>query len=386
MKNPVLVILATLALNASAQTLEVSPIIENEFSSRIFYARFLDNKTIAFSGPDSSIRLINLSKLSTNKIDGLKGKPDAFAFSPNRKYMVATSIDNEAKYWDLKLGKVKYSYGEYAPGYVNSKVIRFSPDNSRFAINWNCDFAVWKSADGKAADTIKTPENECANVIAWSKDGKKMYVGGNSHIWIYDIQTNKITATKNIEKISVMNDIEISPDQLQVVVCGREGMLLLNADLSDKFELKGHTGWINDIAFSKDGKFLYSCAGTMFGKDRSIKIWDPATGQCIRTMESHTDNVNCIDFSPDGKFLLSASDDKTIKIWSTKNQSLLCTIVPIITNAELYPVFYTPAGIFYGYDDFFSWATVKLDGKEITSASTSKETKAAIIKAFEQAD
>ncbi len=382
MKVSAIIFLLVLGINSFSQNLEVGTISENGFMSSVFYARFFDNKTIAYCGYDSSIHTIDLSNLKQTRIDGLKGRPDAFAISNNRKYLAATSIDNEIKFWDLKSKKVKYSYGEYAPGYVNAKVIRFSPDNSKVAVNWPCDFAVWKTADGKSTDTIKTGENECANVVAWSKDGKKMYVGGNSNIWIYDILSNKITTIKNIEKISVVSDIAISPDEKQVVVCGREGMLLLNADLSDKFELTGHADWINDIEFSTDGKFLYSCSGSYFGKDKSIRIWDPITGKCLKAMESHTGDINSINVSPDGKLIVSASSDSTIKIWSTKTQQLICTIVPITTNAAMYPFYYTPTGIFYGFDDFFSFAAVKLDGKEVTTASTTKETKKKIIKVF----
>ncbi|MBG1259790.1 NACHT and WD repeat domain-containing protein, partial [Nostoc commune] len=74
--------------------------------------------------------------------------------------------------------------------------------------------------------------------------------------------------------------------------------------------LKGHTNSVNSISFSDDGKTLASGSA-----DKTIKLWDVATGRVIRTLKGHTDYVNSISFSDDGKTLASASADKTIKLW-----------------------------------------------------------------------
>ncbi|MBC7864552.1 MAG: hypothetical protein IAF38_16375 [Bacteroidia bacterium] len=373
---------AGISFTTNAPGLEVAPISENKTTSWIYYTRFLNDKTIAFSGPDSSVHLLDLTNLSSKRINGMQGKPDAFAFSKNGKWMVATSVDNEIKFWDLKTGKVKYSYGEYAPGYVNTKRMWFFPGDETFAISGSCDFGVRNTVDGTIGDTIKGMPDECAYVLAYTKDGSKIYAGGNSNVWLYDLKLKKVLATKNIEKISVVTDVALSPDQKSLVVAGREGMLLLNADLSDKFELKGHTDWINGIKFSSSGKFLYTCAGSMFGKDRSVKIWNPVSGACVKTMEGHTEDVDALDVSPNGKLIVTGSRDNTIKVWNSKTQQLVCTVVPMIINNEMKFFFYTPSGILYGPNEFFSLTTVKKDGTEITSAPIDEAAKAKIIKVF----
>src|SRR5258708_14386907 len=64
------------------------------------------------------------------------------------------------------------------------------------------------------------------------------------------------------------------------------------------------------VAFSPDGRFLASASW-----DKTIKLWDPHTGEHLRTLEGHSSEVTFVTFSPDGGPLASASWDKTIKLW-----------------------------------------------------------------------
>ena len=49
--------------------------------------------------------------------------------------------------------------------------------------------------------------------------------------------------------------------------------------------------------------------------DHTVKIWDPASGQCVWTLEGHTDVVWSIAWSHETTRLASASGDRTVKIW-----------------------------------------------------------------------
>ena len=64
------------------------------------------------------------------------------------------------------------------------------------------------------------------------------------------------------------------------------------------------------VAYSPDGRLLASGSA-----DKTVRIWDLATGQEIRTLVGHTDWVTGVSFSPDGRRLASSSYDGTVKIW-----------------------------------------------------------------------
>ena len=77
--------------------------------------------------------------------------------------------------------------------------------------------------------------------------------------------------------------------------------------------LEEHSYDVNSVSWSPDGKYLASGSS-----DRTLKIWDAKSGECIQTLEGHSDFVRSVCWSADGKYLVSGSNDKTIKIWGVE--------------------------------------------------------------------
>ncbi|KAM7254034.1 hypothetical protein ACFE04_031716 [Oxalis oulophora] len=131
-----------------------------------------------------------------------------------------------------------------------------------------------------------------------------------------------------------------------------------NDDVQNHLEIDAHVGGVNDLAFSHPNKQL--CVITC-GDDKTIKVWDAATGTKQYTFEGHEAPVYsvCPHYKENIQFIFSTALDGKIKAWLYDNM-----------------------GSRVDYDAPGKWCTTmaySADGTRLFSCGTSKEGESYIV-------
>jgi serine/threonine protein kinase len=99
--------------------------------------------------------------------------------------------------------------------------------------------------------------------------------------------------------------------------------------------LEGHRGKLSSVAWSPNGRFIAS--GDLDEANSTVRIWEADTGQLQRTLTGHTKGVASVAWSPDGRYLASGSWDGTVRIWDAATGHLLRTL-----KGEAWSVVWSP--------------------------------------------
>ena len=75
------------------------------------------------------------------------------------------------------------------------------------------------------------------------------------------------------------------------------------------------------MAVTPDGRHAVSASD-----DRTLKVWDLASGAELRTLAGHADGVTAVAVTPDGRQAVSASQDRTLKVWDLASGAELRTL------------------------------------------------------------
>ncbi|KAG6437696.1 hypothetical protein SASPL_102621 [Salvia splendens] len=82
--------------------------------------------------------------------------------------------------------------------------------------------------------------------------------------------------------------------------------------------ISGHLGWVRSVAI--DPSNTWFCTGSA---DRTIKIWDLASGRLKLTLTGHIDQVRGLAVSNKHTYMFSAGDDKLVKCWDLEQNKVI---------------------------------------------------------------
>lgn len=266
---------------------------------------------------------------------------NSVAFSQNGDVLIC-SLENspEIQIWDTCTGRQRTTIltdtdGHFFPTALsaNGRILAAQENRLKGSIQ------LWETMGGNKVSTL--PINANVNTLRFSPDGQTLAMMGRELdkdprglgqvILLWNISTGKMTGT--IPYLSVLGRSQ----QSAFVASSRDGMLacgigdskiwLFNGNTGKyRASLIGHSAAINDIAFSTDGKMLASASN-----DGTVRLWSTQTNLHLGTLEEQPDpanggrQVNTIAFSGDGLTLASVysfRDMNThgVQLWNIKSK------------------------------------------------------------------
>lgn len=105
--------------------------------------------------------------------------------------------------------------------------------------------------------------------------------------------------------------LDLSFDKRFIVTCSKDSNICVwDRETGALLQtLRGHKGPVNAVQLR--GNTIVSCSG-----DFLVKLWDITKFSIIQDLTGHTKGLACSQFSEDSKYIASAGNDKSIRIWN----------------------------------------------------------------------
>lgn len=296
----------------------------------------------------------------------------SIAYSPDGHFLISSSHDKTIRVWNATNGRCLYIL-EGHTGWVQKAV--FSYDGTIIlSASTDSTIRLWNAFDGKCLYVFKGHACGVSHLLI-SPDGKKFVsASDDGTILIWDILTRQLICSIAGQLNMGIRSITLSPGGDTVAFTLEYGTDIFVHDVSTgqrKRVLKGHILAIEKLLFSPDGHILFSAS-----YDKTARLWNMASGQCIRKYEGLPDygspiaindsqiafcigyhnillnNITSseyplsldasgaisLSFSQDGKYLMSyhsSTDCKCIiNIWNANDGVLLQTIYDVASDGN----------------------------------------------------
>lgn len=193
--------------------------------------------------------------------------------------------------------------------------------DGQFAAGGNLEgeVAIWNLRTGQRLGSWSLSSSRTIGGVTLSPDGTRIVARHNQKAWLIDTKQPEPLRCFDLEDC---RQAVFSPDGSKLAFGdGNVAVLLTLPQLDERLVLKGHTSSVRCIAFSSDGQLVATGSN-----DRTVNLWDAATGKVVLRLRGHRAKLAEIAFAPDDRSLVAADDAGTLKLWHVASGQELCLL------------------------------------------------------------
>ena len=278
-----------------------------------------DAKYVAGSGEDNNIVIWRAdSNHVFRTLKGHTGRINGICYSNNGKYLASASSDGTVIVWDIIKNKALRTYVPEGTGGAKGKKVNFvvfGKDDKDILFggdNNNITKVRDPMIGGNITQIASTAESITTGIC--SPDRKWFAFSSGALIYLLNLGNNDLKviagSSDNVTSLAFSPDNKILASKCRDRYIEFWNLVTSIKVKSIKPEYDERAPDDARIQYSPDGKYL--CMGSM---DNSPQMWDMDDYKLLYQLKGHTGPVPCIDFSRDGRLVASASRDSTIRIW-----------------------------------------------------------------------
>lgn len=260
------------------------------------------------------------------------------AFSADGKTLAAGSF-NKTYLWETATWKLRAVLPYDGDSLAFSADGRFLALMERDAAMNISHVIVW---DMVAEKPMRFVPPSCLSrcALALSADGKVVAAGGYDGVRVWDVASGA-----EIFKCCLDDRIEVlafAPDGRTLAV-GESASVISIWNVFNgrkKASLRGHTGELNTLVFTQDGKTLAGAADGV----QTITLWNVPSARQLLSFHVTWDDPTGIFHAalrPDGKIVATTSTSGSVKLWDAVRGHELATLTD---NDPSWPVAFSPDG------------------------------------------